>query len=147
MQVFSFCEKKICTLNWKSGRAFSFILSKMFFKTPKNNTMLSSLIFYKLNYLHPFVYRKQTISRLHWTAFLNVEHLFSKRSLSKKVSFLKECLLIRLGAVQKKPISLNWSFFICMLGTWCQSDSFLWIHSCSSVNLSVNLSVRLSICH
>ena len=145
---FFILQKKIRTLNWKSRRAFSFILSKIFFKTPKNNTMLSSLtIFYKLNHLHPFGYRKQTISRLHRTAFLNVKHLFSKRNLSKKVSFLKECLLIRLDAVQTKPISLNRSFSTCMLGTWCQSDSFLWIHSCSSVNLSVHLSVRLSICH
>ena len=47
------------------------------------------MILYKVNYLHPLGYRKQKISLLHLTAFLNVEYLFSKQSLSKKVSFLK----------------------------------------------------------
>ena len=44
---------------------------------------------YKVNYLYHLEYRKEKLSRLHRTAFLNVKYLFSKGRLSKKVSVLK----------------------------------------------------------
>ena len=70
--------------------AFPFILSKMFVSYKKNNTTLFSLIIlYKVNYLDSLGYRERKISRLHRTAFLNVKYLFSKGSLSKKISLLK----------------------------------------------------------
>ena len=43
----------------------------------------------KKNYLHPLSHKKQKISRLHRSMFLNIKLFFSKRSLSNKVSFLK----------------------------------------------------------
>ena len=48
-----------------------------------NTTLFNLITLYRINYLYPFGYRKQKISRLHRTAFLNVKQFFSKQSLSK----------------------------------------------------------------
>ena len=75
----------IRTLNLKSRKSFPILFIKNVFNAQENDTTLFSLILYKANYWHPPGDRKQKISCLHRTAFLNVKYLFLNRILSKKV--------------------------------------------------------------